>query len=76
VAWQCVEIELSDRMREAFAATHDIRSIKSTDDIERVHSCDHQELRRYSLREKCLILSEWRPAIMEWLVLTSKLRTQ
>jgi hypothetical protein len=67
-----IDIELSDKMRQVFASTHDIRSIKSTDDIERVHTCRYPELQRYSLRERHAILSEWRPAIMEWLVMTSK----
>jgi SAM-dependent methyltransferase len=67
-----IDIELSDKMRQAFAETHNVRSVKSTDDIERVHACDYPQLKHYTLREKYLVLSEWRPAIMEWLVMTSK----
>lgn len=67
-----LDIELSAKMREAFAKTHHIRSIKSMDDIGRAQTCKYRELERYSTYDKYLILSEWRPAVMEWLVMTSK----
>jgi hypothetical protein len=67
-----IDIELSRKIREVFARTHHVRSVKSTDDIERAHSSHYPELRNYSTRDKYLILSESRPAIMEWLVMTSK----
>lgn len=66
-----IDIELSRKIRDAFSTTHNIRSIKSTDDIAKAHACDCRELEKYSIREKRLILGEWRPAIMEWLVMTS-----
>lgn len=69
-----IDIELSSKIRESFASTHHIRSVKSTDDIERAHSSHYPELQNYSTRDKYLILSESRPAIMEWLVMTSKAR--
>jgi precorrin-6B methylase 2 len=67
-----IDIELSRKMRAVFSDTHDIHSIKSSDDIARAHACGSRELANYSLQEKRLILAEWRPAIMEWLVMTSK----
>jgi precorrin-6B methylase 2 len=67
-----IDIELSRKIREAFSGTHDIRSLNSTDDITKAHACDCTELKGYSLYEKRLILAEWRPSIMEWLVMTSK----
>lgn len=67
-----IDIEISDKIRNAFADTHRIQSIKSTDDIERVHTCNYVELTHYTLRDKYLILSEFRPSIMEWLVMTSR----
>jgi hypothetical protein len=67
-----IDIELSTKMRDAFAKTHHIRAVKSMDDIGRAHASRYRELERYSTRDKCLILSERRPAIMEWLVMTSK----
>jgi precorrin-6B methylase 2 len=66
-----IDIELSVKIRNAFATTHHIQSIKSLDDIERAHSYDCPKLERYSTREKCLILSEMRPTIMEWFVMIS-----
>lgn len=67
-----LDIELSHKVREAFSNTHDIRSVESTHDIAKAHACDCRELLNYSLHEKRLILAEWRPAIMEWLVMTSR----
>jgi precorrin-6B methylase 2 len=67
-----IDIELSEKIRDAFAQTHQIRSVKSMDDIGRAHTCRYRELEGYSTRDKYLILSESRPAIMEWLVMTSK----
>jgi precorrin-6B methylase 2 len=65
-----IDIELSARMRGAFAKTHRIRSIKSVDDIEKAHTCHDPALAHLSTRDKYLILREQRPAIMEWLVMT------
>jgi len=33
-----IDIEISPKLRSAFAKTHDIQSIKSIDDIERAHT--------------------------------------
>lgn len=67
-----IDIELSNRIREAFAETHHIRSIKSTDDIEKGHTYRSPLLERYTTRERFVILREARPFIMEWLIMTSK----
>jgi hypothetical protein len=67
-----IDIDLSTKMRDAFAKTHYIRTIKSVDDIEKAHTCHDRTLELYSIRDKYLILREARPAIMEWLVMTSK----
>jgi len=67
-----IDIEISSKMRDAFSKTHHIRSIKSTDDIEKVHACQNRALESYSARDKYLALREGRDAIMEWLVMTSK----
>jgi precorrin-6B methylase 2 len=67
-----IDIDLSAKMRNAFAKTHHIRSIKSVDDIEKAHTCHDRMLDPYSTRDKYLALTEKRPAIMEWLVMTSK----
>jgi precorrin-6B methylase 2 len=67
-----VDIEISAKIRQAFTETHSICSVKSTDDIVRAHSSRYPELEGYSLSDKLLVLSEFRPAIMEWLVMTSR----
>lgn len=67
-----IDIELSGKMRDAFAGTHHIRSIKSLDAIEKTHTFHDRALEPYSARDKYLILKEERESIMEWLVMTSK----
>lgn len=67
-----IDIEISVKMREAFRETHHIRSIKSVDDIERAHTFQYRALEGYSRADKRRILGEYRPSIMEWLVMTSK----
>jgi precorrin-6B methylase 2 len=65
-----IDIELSVKMRDAFAKTHHVRSIKSVDDIEKAHTFNDPALESYSTWDKYRILRENRPAIMEWLVMT------
>jgi precorrin-6B methylase 2 len=69
-----IDIELSVKMRDAFATTHQIRSIKSVDDIEKAHTFEDRALESYSTWDKYRILRENRPAIMEWLVMTRLLQ--
>jgi hypothetical protein len=70
-----IDIELSIKMRDAFAKTHRIRSFKSVDDIEKAHTYHYSGLEHLSTIDRHLILREGRPAIMEWLVMTSKEKT-
>lgn len=65
-----IDIEISLRVRSAFARTHNVQSIKTLDDIGRAHAYQRPELQNYSTSAKRAILSERRPAIMEWLVMT------
>jgi precorrin-6B methylase 2 len=67
-----IDIEISARLRNIFAATHRVRSIKSIDDIEKAHTYQYSKLDGYDTKTKRLILAERRPAIMEWLIITSK----
>ncbi len=67
-----IDIDISSRLREVFAKTHQVRAIKSTDDIEKAHTYRYVQLDKYDTKTRRLILSERRPAIMEWLVLTSR----
>jgi hypothetical protein len=67
-----IDIELSSKLRDAFAETHEIRSIKSLDDIEKAHTYYDAKLDSFNIRDRFRILREGRPTIMEWLVMTSK----
>ena len=67
-----IDIEISLRLRDVFTRTHQIRSIKSTDDIEKAHTYQYSQLDKYDTKTRRLILGERRPAIMEWLVMTPK----
>lgn len=69
-----IDLNISLKLREAFQRTHQIRSIKSTDDIEKAHTYRCERLRKYDLQTRRLALGERRPAIMEWLVMTPKLQ--
>jgi SAM-dependent methyltransferase len=68
-----IDIETSAKLRDAFFDTHQIRSIKSVDDIQKAHTYQYPRLDKYDIQTKWLILSERRPGIMEWFVLKSKI---
>jgi tRNA G37 N-methylase Trm5 len=65
-----IKIDISSRLRGIFSETHHVRSVKSTDDIQKAHTYQFEQLGRYATDERYLILSERRPAIMEWLIMT------
>jgi hypothetical protein len=65
-----IDISISKYIREVFARTHCIRSIRSVDDIQKAHTYDYPQLEKFTLSERRLILGERRPAIMEWFVMT------
>jgi hypothetical protein len=67
-----IDIDISSRLRDVFARTHQVRSIKSTDDIEKAHTYRYSQLDRYDTKTRRLILGERRPAIMEWLAMTPR----
>lgn len=67
-----VDIETSEKIRAAFSGTHDVRSIRSVDDIEKAHTYRYAELNSFGVRERHRILREQRANIMEWLVMTSR----
>jgi hypothetical protein len=67
-----IDIDLSSKLRDVFARTHQVRSIKSTDDIEKAHTYRYPQLDKYDTRTRRLILGERRPAIMEWLAMTPR----
>jgi hypothetical protein len=67
-----VNIDISVNLRDRFRRTHEIQSVKSTHDIEKAHTYRYPQLDRFNTNERFSILSERRPAIMEWLVMTPK----
>src|SRR5713101_1277772 len=67
-----IDIEISSKVRSAFGKTHNVESIKTLDDIGRAHTYQCRELEKYTTKERRIILSERRPAIMEWLVMTPR----
>lgn len=67
-----INIEITSKLRERFSLTHEIESIKSTDDIQKAHTYQSDLLRPFDTITRKLILAERRPAIMEWLVMTSR----
>lgn len=65
-----IKIDVSLRMRKVFDKTHRIRSIKSVHDSDKGFIYK-QQLERYDETTRRLIVAERRPAIMEWLVMTT-----
>ena|SRR5579871_1016693 len=69
-----IDIETSVKLRDAFAETHQICSIKSVDDIQKAHTYQYPQLDKCDIQTKWLVLSERRPGTMEWFVLKSRMR--
>jgi hypothetical protein len=67
-----INLNISLKIREAFKGTHQIRSVKSIDDIEKAHKYRNEMLDNHDLQTRRLAFGERRPAIMEWLVMTPK----
>src|ERR1019366_1110665 len=49
---------ISTTLREAFAHTHHIQSVKSLGDMEKAAACHHLELERYTAHEKRFVVGE------------------
>ena len=62
-----IDLKISARMKEVFHTTHKITTVLSSDDIEKSHEYDYEELRGYDLNERKIIVEEMRPAIQKWL---------
>lgn len=67
-----LNLEISTRMYELFFETHDIRIIKSVDDVQKVKYYHYPILSSFDLNDRKMILAENRPSIMEWLILEAK----
>jgi hypothetical protein len=69
-----LDIGISTAIKRALAATHHLSSVYSTDDIQKALGYDYPELAGFSLQDRCSILAEGRPAIMEWVIARSRTR--
>jgi SAM-dependent methyltransferase len=67
-----VDIEISDVIRQRFERSHVIEAIQSLDDIRRAKAYSYEELGRYDLATRRILLGEYRPAIMEWFYMTPR----
>ena len=67
-----IDIDISPKLRDVFGKTHQVRCIKSIDDIEKAHTYRYSQLDKYDAKTRRLILGERRPAIMEWLAMTPR----
>ncbi len=68
----CVDITISQVLRDVFEETHEIKVIQTIDDIKKVQTYDYIELQGYDLEKRRKILSEYRNSAMEWFYITSK----
>ena len=66
-----LDIKLSS-IREVFSETHDIRAVKSVDDLEKAHTYVYGELEGFNLASRKILLAETRSAIMEWFFMTPR----
>lgn len=67
-----LDISISDGLRAAFEATHDITVVTSTDDLVRARTYRYPELASFDLATRRLLVAERRPTIMEWLVMSPR----
>jgi len=67
-----IDITISHYIHDLFKNTHIHQLIKSLDDIQKAKTYDYKELKGLDMKTKKLILSEKRPAIMEWIILKSR----
>jgi len=65
-----MNLSISRALRDRFAATHHVQSIKSIDDVQKVFDYDYPELAPFSPEARRELISEYRGSIMEWLVFT------
>lgn len=66
-----IDIDISTMLKSTFSETHAVSSITSIDDIQKAHTYSYSIIAGLDTKTKALILSEIRPAIMEWLFIQS-----
>ncbi|GAA5479198.1 hypothetical protein [Haloferula helveola] len=67
-----IEPGTTERMLEAFDATHDCRVIESVDDLDKASGYDFPELDGFEFGERYEMLAEWRPETMRWVYAEAK----
>lgn len=65
-----IDLEISSYLKKIFQNTHQIYSIFSVDDIQKVLVYKFEALEGLSLNDKKIVLTEQRPAQMEWIFCT------
>lgn len=67
-----VDIHITQDLTALFSTTHNLRVVKSIDDIEKAKTYPYAEALNFDLPQRKLLFREGRPAIMEWFFLTPK----
>jgi hypothetical protein len=67
-----IDIETSSSLGAAFAPTHHVSVVYSTDDIQKSKHYHLPELSGLGLAERRLLVEEGRPGIMEWGIFEAK----
>jgi hypothetical protein len=69
-----VDIGITDGLRRAFSASHDMTLYESRDDILKAYEYEYPELQGLSLEDRRFLLEERRPAAMRWLFCAARRR--
>jgi hypothetical protein len=64
--------ELSGRLQQRFAGTHDVTVIESIDDKRKLRDAGYREIAAYDARTQHRLVREGRAGLMEWLYLTPR----
>lgn len=65
-----IDLSISRYLKELFTETHQIKTIYSVDDIQKVFSYHYSELDQLNDIERKAVIGERRPTMMEWLICT------
>ena len=67
-----IDITISSTLRQLFGASHNMKSIFSSDDLHKPNLYARAPIDGFSLQERYEFMREGRPSVMEWLYLTPK----
>jgi hypothetical protein len=68
----CIKIDTTKKLLDAFSLTHNCHVIQSADDIVKAYTYVFPELEDLTLEERKVVLEEYRPTQMRWLFATAK----